>query len=157
LVPQLIHNEEGYTVVEVLVALTLITIISTVVGSVLLFTSGQMSKWRISVNSTNDIHIATERVYQDFLQSKEFNVSDSSLMLNHPSRGLLIYSEISDQVMRNEIQLSDYSDSLLITDINITESSSRLNLTFVFGDQTETIPVITANRQPTLWEEIQRN
>jgi len=157
LVQRLIHNEEGYTVVEVLVALTLLAIISTVVGSVFVFTSGQMSKWRTSVNATNDIHITTERVFQDFLQSKEFTITDSSLTLKHPTRGLLIYSDLSDQLMRNKFQLSDFSDSLFFTDIHIIESSSRLNLSFILGDQTEVTPIIIANRQPVLWQEIQRN
>ncbi len=156
MVQRLIHNEEGYTVAEVLVALTLLSILTTVVGSVFVFTSGQMSKWRTSVNATNDIHIATERVFQDFLQTDEIIVTDSTLTLNHSTRGQLFYSGLSDQLMRNEIQLSDQYGSLFIEDINIQESLNRLNLSFVLDDQTETIPVIIAKRQPMLWEEIQK-
>jgi len=156
LVQQIIDNEDGYTVVEILVALTLLTIISAIVGSVFIFTARQMNNWRESVNSINEVHIVTERLYRDALRSNQIQATDTNLVFNHPGNRSIQYSNLNHNLIRNRIQLSDQGDSLYFKVINISEEMSRFGFQHVIDDASNTHSVVVANRQPKLWEAVNR-
>jgi len=157
LVQQVINNEDGYTVVEILVALTLLAIITAVVGSVFIFTARQMNNWRDTVNTTNELHITTERLYHDILVSNDIMFTDSLLMLSLPTKGQITYSGIDYSLQRNAVQLFDAADSLLVTGYYSADNVRQLELRYVVGNKVQLIPIIVANRQPKLWEDIQRD
>lgn len=157
MVQQIIDNEDGYTVVEILVALTLLTIISAIVGSVFIFTARQMNNWRESVNSINEVHIVTERLYRDALRSNQIQANDTNLVFNHPGNRSIQYSNLNHNLIRNRVQLSDQGDSLYFKEINISEEMSRFGFQHVIDDASNTHSVVVANRQPKLWEAVSRD
>jgi len=157
LVRQIIDNEDGYTVVEILVALTLLTIISTIVGSVFIFTARQMNNWRESVNSINEVHIVTERLYRDALHSNQIQATDTNLVFNHPGNRSIQYSNLNHNLIRNRVRLSDQGDSLYFKEINISEEMSRFEIQHVIDNVSNTHSVVVANRQPKLWEAVSRD
>lgn len=153
---QVIHNEDGYTVVEVLIALTLLTIITTVVGSVFIFTARQMNNWRDSVQTINDTHIITERLYNDALLSNQTTLSESLLNFYIPFKQFVSYSDLNVVLSRNEIQLSSHADSLYIGEVVIEDEFSQFEIVFVLDGKQFTHQVSVANRQPKLWEAMSR-
>ncbi|MCR9133490.1 MAG: prepilin-type N-terminal cleavage/methylation domain-containing protein [bacterium] len=156
MVQQIIDNEDGYTVVEILVALTLLTIISTIVGSVFIFTARQMNNWRESVNTINESQITTERLYRDALLSNYISKADSNLVFKFSDGRTTQYSNLNHALTRNGIPISDHGDSLYIKRWRLEEKMSRFELKYIKGDKSNIQTILIADRQPKLWEAVQR-
>lgn len=156
MVQQIIDNEDGYTVIEILVALTLLTIISTIVGSVFIFTARQINNWRESVNTINESQITTERLYRDALLSNYISNADSNLAFKFSDGRTTQYSNLNHALTRNGISISDHWDSLYIKNWGVEEKMSRFELKYIKGDKSNIQTILIADRQPKLWEAVQR-
>jgi type II secretory pathway component PulJ len=143
-------------VVEILVALTLLTIISTIVGSVFIFTARQMNNWRESVNTINESQITTERLYRDALLSNYISKADSNLVFKFSDGRTTQYSNLNHALTRNGIPISDHGDSLYIKRWRLEEKMSRFELKYIKGDKSNIQTILIADRQPKLWEAVQR-
>jgi len=152
-----INNEAGYTVVEILVALSLLSVISAIVGSVFVFTSQQLGNWRESVNQVNEIHITTERMYKDILLSDYIETTDTTILIQGISVDEIRYDDLYHSVQRNEVHLSDHADSLIIDEFKPLDSHTTASFRYVSGSEKENVFVQVANRKPVLWGTYRRN
>lgn len=81
MVRQLIQNEEGYTLVEVLVALAIFTAVVSLVSLVFIFISGRMNAWDDQTSFYNDFQIINNKLHNDLFRANSIAYTDSTLSI----------------------------------------------------------------------------
>lgn len=92
-------KEDGFTVAELLITLTIVSIVVGITGSVFVFVGGQMGRWRSNTGFYNNYSIVQERVYKDVLRAESFIPTDSSLTIQDSQGGSKVYQWGSSGIM----------------------------------------------------------
>ncbi len=144
-------NEEGYTIVEILVSIMIFTVVVTIIGSLFIFSSKQMNNWRQSVNTMNEIHISSEILFKDLITAQTMYQTDSTLIINENDKRELIYTDMKNVLRRNGMRITDYADSHYVSGVVISDSISVISTYFKYDKQLVKNELVVSNRQPTLW------
>lgn len=164
MVQRLIKEEDGYTLVEVLVAITIISIVLGIASTGFVFANGQLSRWSSDVAYYNNLHIAQSQIYKDVMRAEEVVFSDSSLVVQIGSRQRH-YNWVDGILSLNGEDLSDNEneiDSMYIQPDNVghqVESPSRkMNWKVVQVSSRRKIEIsqIVQTRNPVYWEPVVR-
>jgi|TARA_R110001599_G_scaffold150929_3_gene335317 prepilin-type N-terminal cleavage/methylation domain-containing protein len=157
-------EEDGYTLVEVLVAITIISIVLGIASTVFVFANGQLSRWSSDVAYYNNLHIAQSQIYKDVMRADEVVFTDSSLVVQMGEREKR-YNWVDGRVHLNGIDLSDSEneiDSMYIRLSNVdqqVESSSRKmswKVVQVSSSRKIEISQIVQARNPLYWKPVVR-
>ncbi|XWN37320.1 MAG: prepilin-type N-terminal cleavage/methylation domain-containing protein [Balneola sp.] len=164
MVQRLIKEEDGYTLVEVLVAITIISIVLGIASTVFVFANRQLSQWSSDVAYYNNLHIAQSQIYKDIMRANETVFTDSSLIVQVGERERR-YNWVDGILSLNGEDLSDNEneiDSMYIQPDNVgqqVESSSRkMNWKVVQVSSRRKIEIsqIVQARNPVYWEPVVR-
>lgn len=90
MVPRINHTEEGYTLVEILVALAIMSVVLSLVSVTFIFVSGRMAAWDNQISFYNNFHIVNDQLYNDLFRAESMVHTDTTLSI-----------ELSDNRIRN--------------------------------------------------------
>jgi prepilin-type N-terminal cleavage/methylation domain-containing protein len=152
MVRQIINDESGYTVVEVLIALTITSIVLGIVGTVFVFISGQMNRWQDSTGWNNEVHLITQRIHDDFYNSEYIMQTDTSVVILRDDGQSISYSGFDYQLQRNGTSMSNQLDSMYVKEWGISDSLVTMNLRFVSSQKSFESTIQFATRKPSYWE-----
>lgn len=76
-----IAKEDGYTIAELLLALTIVSVVLTTVGSVFIFINQQMNTWSSNLSSYNNYQIVQNKLFNDVLRAESITATDTLLAL----------------------------------------------------------------------------
>lgn len=164
MVQRLIKEEDGYTLVEVLVAITIISIVLGIASTVFVFANRQLSQWSSDVAYYNNLHIAQSQIYKDIMRANETVFTDSSLIVQVGERERL-YNWADGTISLNGEDFSyirNEADSMYIQPDNVgqqVESSSRKmswKVVKVSSRRKIEISQIVQARNPVYWEPVVR-
>ena len=149
-------NEDGYTMVEMLVAITIVSIVIAMVGSVFIFVSRQMKKWDENTRFYNEYHLVQNQVFWDVLRAEEIVVTDSNLVLGNGEDSYDEYSLDNSPLKRNGLELTQEVESMTlgIEDDFRTSDLKKWSLTQK-GIRREIAAEFYVNsRKPALWKSL---
>lgn len=157
MVQRALENEDGYTIVEILVAITIVSIVMGIVGSVFIFVSRQMNRWQGNTRFYNEYEIIQNRVFYDVLSAESVNTSDSTLVLKSKTK----YTEYlisPNQLVRNGEKVSVVADTvfLKVADDLSFSFSKAWELEYVAGSKKIHQEFILHSRKPMLWEPLNK-
>ena len=164
MVQRLIKEEDGYTLVEVLVAITIISIVLGIASTVFVFANKQLSQWSSDVAYYNNLHIAQSQIYKDVMGADEVVFTDSSLVVQMGGKERH-YNWVNGILSLNGEDLSQNAnevDSVYIqpdTVVQQVESSSRKmswKVVQVSSRRKIEISQVVQARNPVYWEPVVR-
>lgn len=155
-----LKKEDGYTIVEILIALSIISIVLALVSSVFVFVNQQMIDWKADLDFYNNYHIVQNKVFNDILTTNQIMVNDTSLVLINGtaqekkytwSKGTLKYNS-------NVFLVSDI-DSLVLNiepseEVKIME---RWTLLQKEGGKEFEQDFVLSVRKPQIWTPLRQN
>jgi prepilin-type N-terminal cleavage/methylation domain-containing protein len=151
----MIKDEDGFTIIEILIAMMIFTLILSMVGSVFVFSTKQMIKWRQSVQTLSDIHIASEIMYKDILTASTIVVTDSLIKITANGNKEQQYQEIKHHIKRNELLIADNADSHYVNSFSISDSINIIKTRYIRDNKIRLIELVVAHRQPMLWGKLE--
>lgn len=155
-----LKNEDGYTVVELLVALTIVSIIMGIAGSTFVFISRQMNRWSTNLEFYNNFHVAETKIYNDIIRSESFIQTDSSVTFTKPNKDIVEYQWKEEILTINGNRLSDPSIDTLSFEMTGTLENEQViewSLHQKEGDRAMSSGFILHSRKPSLWTPIRTN
>ena len=151
-------EEDGYTVVEILVALTIVSIILGIVGTVFIFVSVQIHKWDKSVEFYNEFHVIQQQLTHDFIKAEEVIVTDSLLIITHESDKIVTYTLNDAKLKRKGKFISNSDTLLLLMNTNVDrEHVWTWRLLQASDRKREVSDFILSSRKPVMWKPLKDN
>ena len=120
-----VTKEDGYTIVELMIALTIISIVLSAVASVFLFVNQQMNNWSASLEFYNNYQVVQNKVFNDLIAAENISVSDTALTvvyMDYSNR----YSWLENQLHYNGTRLSMSEEDSLMLEVGNVESDAKL-------------------------------
>ena len=77
-----LKKEDGYTIAELLIALTIISIVLALASSVFVFVSKQMNTWISNMEFYNNYQVVQNKLFNDLLTAESITSSDTSITIN---------------------------------------------------------------------------
>ncbi len=164
MVQKLIKEEDGYTLVEVLVAITIISIVLGIASTVFVFANQQLSRWSSDVAYYNNLHIAQSQIYKDVMKADEVVFMDSSMVVQIGEREKH-YNWVDGRLHLNGKDLSDSEnevDSMYIRPHNVDRQVESLprkkswKVVQVSSRRKIEISQIVQARNPVYWKPVVR-
>lgn len=155
-----LKKEDGFTIAELLIALTIISIVLATVSSVFLFVNRQMNTWKTNMQFYNNYQVVQNKLYNDVLKAESIISSDTSITFTDISERNDRYNWGNGKILLNgkELSISEV-DSLMVQVSNepLTPEIYRWSLR-----QRKEAKVVDQNfilhlRKPVLWEPIRKN
>lgn len=152
---ELIKNEDGYTISELLVALTLVSIVLALASSVFLFVNKQMNAWQTNMAFYTNYHIVQNNVYNEVLNAEYITRTDTSLSVTKVNNEVEFYNWKDGIIQINGANLAiSEVDSLII------QEASQVLIPEVYSwsvfqrkeEKTLTQDFVIHLRKPILWE-----
>lgn len=81
MVRELTHSEDGYTLIEILVALAIFSVVMGLVSVTFVFVSGRMTDWNEQISFYNDFEILNDQLYNDLFRAKAISYTDSTVFV----------------------------------------------------------------------------
>ncbi|OAN61654.1 hypothetical protein A8B79_04300 [Balneola sp. EhC07] len=154
MVPRLKHKEDGFTVVEVLIALTISTIVLALVSSIFIFVNQQFLRGESNLKFYNSVHIAQTKLYNDLRYGDDVVLTDTSIVIGFRNDEENIYTLTSGKLLLNNSELkSDGVDSLFLQNFTIDELKNIVEweLVQVQDDRKTILRSSLFLRKPNLW------
>lgn len=164
MVQRVIKEEDGYTLVEVLVAITIISIVLGIASTVFVFANRQLTQWSSDVAYYNNLHIAQSQIYKDVLRADEVVFTGSSLVVQMDERERR-YNWVDGRLHLNGKDLSDSEneiDSMYILQSNgnqqVESTSRKISWKVVQVSRKRKIEIsqIVQPRNPVYWKPMDR-
>ncbi|MFV1883208.1 MAG: PilW family protein [Balneola sp.] len=118
-------KEDGYTIVELMIALTIISIVLSTVASVFLFVNRQMNSWSAGVEFYNNYQIVQNKVFNDLIAAENISVSDTALTVVYSDYSNT-YSWLENQLHYNGTRLTASEGDSLMLEVGNNESDVKL-------------------------------
>ncbi len=154
-----LKNEDGYTVAELLIALTIVSIVLALASSVFIFVNRQMNTWKVNTDFYNNYQLVQNKLYNDILKSESIISSDTSIMVTDISEKNDKYNWRNGIILLNSKELSITKVDSLMVQVNndplapgIYRWSVRQRKEAKIMDQN----FILHLRKPVLWEPIRK-
>ena len=156
-----LEKEDGFTVAELLITLTIVSIVVGITGSVFVFIGGQMSRWRSNIGFYNNYSIVQERVYKDVLRADSFNATDTSLVIQNSESESKVYQWGSSGIMvlnqHTELTVHEVDSLILEWKSDIVEPQlARWSIDQQIGTRKFRSDFTLAIRKPVQWNPIPR-
>lgn len=156
-----LKKEEGFTVAELLVTLTIVSIVVGITGSVFVFVGGQMGRWRSDTGFYNTFSIVQERVYKDVLRAESFSVSDTSLIIQNSENESRMYQWGASGIMflnqHTKLMVHEVDSLTLEWNSNIEEPKlAQWSINQQLGTKKFSSDFTLAIRKPVQWTPIPR-
>lgn len=155
MVQRLIKNEKGYTIVEALIAVTVVSIILGIAFSIFVFANNQLNQWSSNLEFYSSLHLTQNQVYNDVLRAREFTFSDTTLIVLGNSSRPDVYNWREGRLTRNQILVnSSLIDSTLIVQKQPVNSEYQVVEWQLFQKSKKneiTLDQIVHVRRPVMW------
>jgi len=154
-----LKKEDGYTVAELLIALTIVSIVLALASSVFIFVSQQMNTWKANMYFYNTYQVAQNKLFNDILSAESMSSTDTSLTITNRLGSTDRYSWGSGQTLLNENKLSISEVDSLILQLNNDPLSPKLyqwSMRQRVGNKVLDQTFVLHLRKPILWEPLQR-
>ncbi len=151
----MIKGEEGYTIAELLIALTIVSIVLGVTGSVFVFVSRQMNSWSGNIKAYNNYQVLSEKIYRDLIRAEKFSVDDTSFSVSRLKDTSQIYEWGMGNLKLNGKEMNVYQvDSSIIqwSDKLIEQRLINWELYQVAETRKLSLSFKLNPRKPVLWE-----
>src|SRR5690554_3251520 len=115
MVRRLIHKEEGYTLVEILMTLAILSVVLSLVSISFIFVSGRMAAWDNQISFYNNFHIVNDQLYNDLLRAEAMAHTDTTLSIELSDDRNRTYSWTKGTLKINAIPFLAERDSVWIS------------------------------------------
>lgn len=164
MVQQIIREEDGYTLIEILIAITIVSIVLGIASTVFVFASGQLNKWSSNMEFYNNAQIIHSQVYQDMLNAPEFVFTDTTLIIQKDQGVQRVYDWGNGRmVLNNQDLILEGMDSLIIQPnekmINSNQEKKLISWSVIQkskGTRFEVEQVVNV-RNPVYWKPLREN
>lgn len=159
MVREIAHNENGYTLVEVLVALAILSVVLSLVSAAFLFAGGRMSAWSDQISFYNNVQIVNDRLYNDLFSAASITYTDTTLTVTFEHSKQREYGWKGGTLTINKEPFLSPQDSVWIYLEEKVEGGQHI-IEYVLLVQNETRAMrdsaLIYVRKPTLWEPVNR-
>lgn len=76
-----LHNEDGFTIIELMVSLTIVSIVLGLASTVFLFLNTQLVNWQANLQFYNNFQVVQTKIYRDILGAESMVLTDTSVVL----------------------------------------------------------------------------
>lgn len=118
-----LKEQDGYTLVEVLIALVILSVITSLVLMSFVFVNNRMADWKDQISFYNQFMISNNQIYNDLINTDYVSHSDTTLSLILAQRQRN-YSWSNGKLKLNHNFLGDATDSTWIT-VQETKTDTR--------------------------------
>lgn len=151
-----LKEQDGYTIVEILISLAIVTVIISLVSVSFIFISKRMIEWRNQISFYNQFMISNNQIYNDLINADYVSYSDStlSLLLGQKQRE---YSWTNGKLKLNNDFLGEVADSTWLTVQEIkTDAIHTLNywITYKRNGRVISDSAIIQVREPIEWSPV---
>lgn len=147
-------GEEGFTLIEILVALSIFTTVLSFVGLTFVFVSGQASRWRQKTERTNQIHLTNEWLYRKVKESNSVLISDTTYtFLSHTDTLATLNVAEGSLFLNGSIPLAPALDSVFVTPCEPDTDIRAVCLIVTYNEQDRhwKYRIMSAKRKPEYW------
>lgn len=148
-------NEDGFTAVEILIALTISAIVLALISSIFIFVNQQFLKGESNLKFYNSVHIAQTKLYNDLRYGDEIVLTDTSIVIGFRiDEEENVYTLTSGKLLLNKSELKpDGIDSLFLQNFTIDEVKNIVEweLVQIQDDRKTILRSSMFLRKPNLW------
>lgn len=147
------NREEGFTLVEILIAITITTIVLGLVSSIFFFVNQQYFKGDSNLKFYNNVHIVHTKLYNDLKYADNISVVDSTITIRLNDK-VNVYTISEKRLALNGVELRpEETDSLYIRDFTLDEEKNRIEWELVQkqGSNELSLKSMMFLRKPNLW------
>lgn len=159
MVQRVTKEEKGYTIVEILIALTLVSVILGVTSSIFIFANRQLNNWSSKLEFFNTAHISQNQLYNDMFKARDIVFTDTSLVLSDGNTTYAVYNWTEGKLSKNGTYLNSIDkDSLFIFEKQPLYENEQLmgwQIKQISGKSEITIDQILHTRKPILWTSLE--
>ena len=153
-----LKNEGGYTIVEVLVSITIVSIVLGIAGSVFFFINQQMIQWRSNTEFYSNYAAIEQRVFEDMLSAINVDVQDTAVVLNGGLQSQKTYSIRSSPLLVNGLNTEIYPMDSLVVSFEPLNAFTNQVLVWRFDQVKDRRKLsqqyMLSSRKPVLWNPI---
>ena len=161
MVQRIIKEEDGYTLIEILIAILVVSIILSVASTVFVFANQQLKRWSDNMEFYTSVHIAKSQFYRDMMRGEQIMFTDSSVVIQSEFNRTRTYSWKGGKMTLNGSQLANKNiDSLYIIP-SMYSGSSQDSMQFISwqmiqkaGNSTWSHSQQMYIRKPIYWESL---
>src|SRR5690554_6418479 len=115
MVQRIIKEEDGYTLIEILIAILVVSIILSVASTVFVFANQQLKRWSDNMEFYTSLHSAKTQFYRDMMRGERITFTDSTVVIQREQNRTRTYSWKDGKMTLNGNQLANKNiDSLYI-------------------------------------------
>ncbi|WP_409029392.1 type II secretion system protein J [Gracilimonas sediminicola] len=155
MVRQVVHAEDGYTLVEILLAMAIFSVVMSLVSVTFIFVSGRMVAWNEQISFYNDVQILNNQLYNDVFRADAISYTDSTLLVEFEEKQNKTYSWTDGLLRINKESLFLPQDSVYVNISEMLEEEQnvvRYILFFKRESRSMTDSATIKVRKPVLWE-----
>jgi prepilin-type N-terminal cleavage/methylation domain-containing protein len=155
MVRQVVHSEDGYTLVEILVALAIFSVVMSLVSVTFIFVSGRMAAWNDQISFYNDVQMLNDQLYNDVFRAEAISYTDFTLLVEFEEKQNKTYSWTDGVLRINKESLFLPQDSVFVSISEMMEDKQivvRYILFFKRESRSVTDSATIKVRKPVLWE-----
>ena len=152
MVQRKINSEEGYTVVEVLVAVTIVSILMAIVGTVFIFAYAQVNRWHTNLSLNSEKELIIQRLYQDIQDAQSIANTDSGFVITDYTNSEFVYHTRDEVLTRNTIPLVTAYDSVYIERMVLSDTLNVIDIRFYHDEEEWRTQIFQSTRKPKNWE-----
>ncbi|WP_421774276.1 PulJ/GspJ family protein [Gracilimonas sp.] len=155
MVRHVVQSEDGYTLVEILVALAIFSVVMSLVSVTFIFVSGRMAAWNEQISFYNDVQMFNDQLYNDVFRADAISYTDSTLLVEFEEKQNKIYSWKDGLLRINKESLFLPQDSVYVNIFEMIEDEQnvvRYILFFKREYRSLTDSATIKVRKPLLWE-----
>lgn len=164
MVQRIIKEEDGYTLIEILIAITIVSIVLGTASTVFVFASSQLTKWSENTEFYNNAQIVHSQLYRDVINAPEFVFTDSSLVIQRDQHNQRVYNWRNGSMVLNEKDLSRaFMDSLFIktSENMITSDGEKKLISWSVIQKSKStrfkVKQVVSVRNPIYWTPLREN
>lgn len=153
-----LKKEDGYTIIEILVSITIVSIVLGIAGSVFFFINQQMIQWRSNTEFYSNYAAIEHRVFEDVLSATNIQVQDTVVVLNGGLESQKTYWIGNSPLLLNGSTPEIYPMDSLVVNFEAPSALSNQVLVWNFdqvkGRRELSQQYMLSSRKPVLWNPI---
>ncbi len=151
---QRLKEEDGYTIVEMLIAITIVSIVLGVASTVFVFASSRLNRWSESSEFYSTTQIVQSQIYKDVLKAEVVTVTDSTMILVRDGKEK-VYNWNDGALKKNQTHfVKETTDSLYLIPGHSKEGIIEWELIHKTEERELMIKQILSARRPIYWKPI---
>lgn len=157
------NPEEGYTLIEIIIAVMLMSLVVAIGSVIYLFAQKHVVDWRRNINAQNQIHLVNERLAQDMYGMGLLEVIGDSTFTFQKNRKTSSFFMFENVAYKDSIPiLSNQADSLLfLFQQQETDNKEKVMIEYRTSIKSGRRTIETRNiiglRRPALWKPLNQS